>query len=293
MIHTQPLDTLFRGSLLFGILVTALCLEQLIPLRKVTRPKLRRIVTNLGLAAIGTLALKLTFFPFVIGISELSAANHWGLIPRFGLPTLIQLIVAIVALDYTLYIWHWLNHRVPFLWRFHNVHHVDLDLDVSTASRFHFGELILSAIFRSGQIVLLGIDPFTLILFETLITTFAQFHHSNIWLPLRLETLINKLLVTPRMHGIHHSIVQKETDSNYSAIFSVWDRLHRSMRLNIRQSQITIGVAAYRDPKEVTFVAVLLLPFQKQRPWKLPDGSNPTREVKDSFDSASPTQMMA
>jgi sterol desaturase/sphingolipid hydroxylase (fatty acid hydroxylase superfamily) len=116
-----------------------------------------------------------------------------------------------------------------------------------------------------------------LLLFETCVTAFALFHHSNLRLPLRLESILNRLLVTPRMHGVHHSIVQEETDSNYGTILTLWDRLHRTLRLNIPQEKITIGVPSYRDPKEQTFLKSLLFPFQKQRKWALPDGSIPRR----------------
>ena len=223
--------------------------------------------------------MKLVFFPLVLWVSQKTDSHHWGLVPALQLPSAVALVIAILLLDYTLYIWHRMNHTFSFLWRFHNAHHVDLDVDVSTASRFHFGELILSAGFRSGQIALFGIDVFTLILFETLVTTAAQFHHSNINFPFRLERLLNNIVVTPRMHGIHHSIVQRETESNFSTIFSIWDHLHGSVRLNIPQSEITTGVASYRDSRELSFLGTLRLPFRDQRPWKCPDGSVPERNL--------------
>jgi len=278
MIEAQPFSIALRGTLLVVALAVFLWIECRRPLRKVTQPKFRRVMVNLGIAAVGALALRLVFFPIVLFTSDWTAQTRFGILPLLELPAAVEIVIAILALDYTLYIWHWMNHKIPFLWRFHNAHHVDLDLDVSTASRFHFGELILSTGFRSGQVVLFGINPFVLILFETLITTSAQFHHSNIRLPFRFEKILNRIVVTPRMHGIHHSIVRDETDSNFSTIFSFWDHLHRSIRLNIPQQAITIGVAAFRDPKELGFLRTLLLPFGKSRAWRLSDGSVPGRE---------------
>jgi sterol desaturase/sphingolipid hydroxylase (fatty acid hydroxylase superfamily) len=267
-----------RLAILLLMFIICLWVEQKKPLRKTTQKKASRVITNLGIAAVGAVSLRLLFYPIVLFVSAWTLREEVGILNYFKLPVALHLIVAILALDYTFYFWHLLNHKSPFLWRFHNVHHVDLDLDVSTASRFHFGELIISTSFRSGQILLLGIDPFTLVLFETLITTSAQFHHSNIRLPEAFERQLNKLIVTPRMHGIHHSIVREETDSNFSTIFSFWDRIHKSLKLHIPQDKIIIGVASYRLPKESRFLNSLVIPFIKQRPWKLPDGTMPKRQ---------------
>jgi sterol desaturase/sphingolipid hydroxylase (fatty acid hydroxylase superfamily) len=140
-------------------------------------------------------------------------------------------------------------------------------MDVSTASRFHFGELILSVFFRAFQILIFGIDPIGLLIFETSITFFAFFHHSNFKLPLPFERALNKIIVTPRMHAIHHSQILKETDSNFSTILSFWDRPFKTLSLNIPQKDITIGVSSYREPKELLFSKLLILPFRKIRPW--------------------------
>ena len=223
-----PFGAPFRGALLFGLLSIALYFEYLRPLRKTSLSKAKRVVINLCIGAVAGIVLRLLFFPIVYRISQQSVNNKWGILNALNLPEPLNLTLALLMLDYTLYIWHWMNHTLPFLWRFHNSHHTDLDLDVSTASRFHFGELILSTAFRSTQIIVFGIDPFTLVFFETAVTTAAQFHHSNIKLPLGFERILNYFLVTPRMHGIHHSIVLGETNSNYSTIFSFWDRLHGS-----------------------------------------------------------------
>ncbi|MGE0633434.1 MAG: sterol desaturase family protein [Pseudobdellovibrionaceae bacterium] len=271
-----------RTAVLFGMFITCLWLESRWPLRKATQPKTKRVTINLLIAVTSAVLLRLIFYPVVIKVSEMVELRSWGLLPWIGASGFLATVLAILALDYTLYIWHQLMHKMPFLWRFHNVHHIDLDLDNSTALRFHFGELALSTFYRSAQIIIIGIGVFDLILFEACVTTFAQFHHSNIRLPIRLERILGRFIITPRMHGIHHSIVREETDSNFGTIFILWDRLHRSFRVDVAQSEIIIGVPSYRDPAEQTFWRSLLIPFKRQRPWRLPDGSNPDRKATSS-----------
>jgi sterol desaturase/sphingolipid hydroxylase (fatty acid hydroxylase superfamily) len=182
-------------------------------------------------------------------------------------------------MDLSFYYWHLVNHRVALLWRFHNVHHIDPDLDVSTALRFHFGELAFSAGFRIVQILLIGISAWVYVAYELFFQANTLFHHSNVRLPIRLERTLNRVLVTPRMHGIHHSHVQRETNSNYGVVFPWWDRLHRTLGLNVPQSAITIGVPGYSNPEDNRLWHAIWLPFRKQRDyWRLPGGAPVTRE---------------
>jgi sterol desaturase/sphingolipid hydroxylase (fatty acid hydroxylase superfamily) len=160
---------------------------------------------------------------------------------------------------------------VPFLWRFHVVHHVDLDLSATTALRFHFAEMLLSVPWRAAQVALLGVSPRALSLWQTCLLVSILFHHSNLRLPIAVERRLARLVVTPRMHGIHHSTVQEETDSNWSSGLTLWDRLHGTLRLDVPQDGIVIGVPAYRDPEEVTLPALLAMPFGAERPtWRPP-----------------------
>jgi sterol desaturase/sphingolipid hydroxylase (fatty acid hydroxylase superfamily) len=176
-------------------------------------------------------------------------------------------------LDYTLYVWHVLTHRVPWLWRMHVVHHADLDLDVSTAVRFHCAEMIVSVAWRAGQVVLIGVSPLALSVWQTLVLLSVLFHHSNVRLPIATERWLNRFIVTPRMHGIHHSVIEDETNSNWSSGLTIWDRLHGTLRLGVPQENILIGVPAYRRPDEVTLGKLVTMPFVTQRPtWQFPDG---------------------
>jgi sterol desaturase/sphingolipid hydroxylase (fatty acid hydroxylase superfamily) len=247
--------------------------ETLAPLRRVLEPKLQHVIRNITVGGISLAILTLLQAPVLVPVAEWAIRHRFGLLNRVAIPAPLGTIVAIVLLDYTLWWWHRANHQVPFLWRFHLPHHVDLDLDASTALRFHFGELTLSIAYRSMQILLIGTTVFQLWLWQTILFASILFHHSNARLPLAFERLLVRFIVTPRMHGIHHSDRLNETNSNWSSLLSVWDYIHGTIALNVPETEITIGVPAYRYPAEVTIGKVLLLPFRRQRrDWHLSDG---------------------
>ncbi len=255
----------------FGLLLFVL--ERVFPLRKATRGLIGRLIINLAFSA---LALATVYF-LVRPVVEMSfgrlAEGPFGLVHLVALPTPLRVVLAFLLMDLSFYYWHLLNHRVPLLWRFHNVHHFDPDLDITSALRFHFGELAFSAGFRVVQIVLIGVSPWTYFAYEVAFQANTLFHHSNVRLPIRLERALNKVLVTPRMHGIHHSKVKRETNSNYGVVFPWWDRLHRTLGLNVPQSAITIGVPGYSNPDDNRLWQAVWMPFRKQRDyWRGPDG---------------------
>ena len=252
--------------LLFGI-------ESLRPLRPAREPKLRRLARNVAVAGISAATVELLQIPILLPVSRWAAEQRIGLLHRIPISGVWRVAAGVVLLDYALWFWHFANHRVPFLWRFHSVHHVDRDLDVSTGIRFHFGELGLSVLFRAAQIALIGADPFAVALWQSLLFGSVLFHHSNIRLPAGLERALVRIVVTPRMHGIHHSTYRNETDSNWSSLLSAWDYLHRTALLNVPQETVTIGVPAYDRPDRVTLGRILALPFVRRRDdWKRADG---------------------
>jgi sterol desaturase/sphingolipid hydroxylase (fatty acid hydroxylase superfamily) len=207
----------------------------------------------------------------VVPLARLVEERRWGLLKRWRLPIWTEILLGGVLLDYTLYLWHILTHKVPLLWRFHQVHHVDLDLDASTALRFHFGELVFSVLWRAAQVLSIGICPRTLSVWQSALLMEIMFHHSNVELPNGLECWASRLIVTPRMHGIHHSMIEAETNSNWSSGLTLWDWLHGTLRLNVPQGEIRVGVPAYSDPQEVTLPKVIEMPFVEQRPsWQRP-----------------------
>ncbi len=266
------------GLAVYGALVL---LERRRPLRRAAvEPKLVRNARNVTLAGIGAAALQLAAAPVLRPLTAAVERRRWGLLPRLRLPRAVETALGVVLLDYTLYLWHVLVHEVPALWRFHRVHHADLDLDASTALRFHCGELALSVGWNALEVTALGIRPATFALRQRLLLASILFHHSDLRLPLAVERRLARLIVTPRMHAIHHSIVPEETSSNWSSGLSLWDRLHGTLRLNVSQEELTIGVPAFREPRQVTLPKLLRMPCGRQRPtWVLPDGTVPRREL--------------
>ena len=228
----------------------------------------------------GFVVVRLAMLPIPFAIATWTQHRQIGLLNWLGLSGWMAALAGVVILDYAYWWWHWANHMIPFLWRFHNVHHTDLDMDVSTAARFHFGEIFFSIAFLSIVLLASGISPLTFIVFFVVFEAAVAFHHSNWRLRIKLERALNLIIVTPRMHGIHHSIVQRETNSNWGTIFCWWDKLHRTQRRDIPQDAITIGVAAYRDEHELTLGKLFAMPFGKQREWRLPDGEKPDRAVR-------------
>ena len=200
-------------------------------------------------AAIGGAAVAFVYGPLVLGLEEQARRAGFGLLRWVHLAPWASGLLAFILLDYTLWIWHLLNHRVPILWRCHAAHHLDLDLDASTALRFHPGELLWSVPFRALQVALIGVDVPVLLVWEAALLVATEFHHSNVRLPLAFERALRVALVTARMHGIHHSIVPGEVNSNFGTLLTAWDRLHRTFVRGVSQADIVIGLAGYRDPR--------------------------------------------
>jgi sterol desaturase/sphingolipid hydroxylase (fatty acid hydroxylase superfamily) len=262
----------------FGVLVW---LENRHPLRGSVEPKLKRNIRNLTVAGFAAVALQMAEHPVARPLTNLVERKNLGLLKIVRLPKILETILAVILMDYTLYLWHVLTHKVPFLWRFHLVHHVDLDLDASTALRFHFGELTISTLWRAAQIVTIGVSPVSFAAWQMLLFPEILFHHSNVKLPVELEKRLGKFIVTPRLHGIHHSIVRDETDSNWSSGLTVWDWLHGTLKTDVPQNEIVIGVPAYQNADEVTTTKILPLPFEAQKnDWRLSGGQQPKKHLR-------------
>ncbi len=240
-------------------------LEKNYPLRKIFHPGLQRFTTNITMTIIVIFVAQRTVLPTVKAAMNISERHGIGLFHLFDLKGWYAFVWGFLLLDLSFYYWHRLNHKTALFWRFHNVHHIDKDLDVTTAMRFHWGEIAYSSIFRFIQIIILGVTPNTLLVYEFVFQLCTFFHHSNINLPKRFETILGYLIITPRLHGIHHSNYRQETDSNYGVVFSIWDKLHRSFKRSIQQKDITIGVPAYAKEEDNQLKALLILPFRKQR----------------------------
>ncbi|HEX8131520.1 MAG TPA: sterol desaturase family protein [Pyrinomonadaceae bacterium] len=262
----RKLPVWISASLAVGAFGALVWLERRRPLRRSVESKLERDARNLAVACVAAVALQLAERPVVARLTALVERRKVGLLKRVALPRALEVALAVVLLDYTLYVWHVLTHRVPILWRFHLVHHADLDLDASTALRFHFGELLISVVWRAAQVLLIGVSPQSLAAWQRLLFVSILFHHSNVRLPVEAERRLNKFVVTPRMHGIHHSTVRGERDANWSSGLTLWDKLHGTLRLNVAQEEIEIGVPAYREPRDLGLFEILKLPFGAERP---------------------------
>jgi sterol desaturase/sphingolipid hydroxylase (fatty acid hydroxylase superfamily) len=276
----RPLAGWLRVVIVSSAFAGILIWEIIRPLRREVEGKAHRLPRNLAVAGLGALTVHLAEAPVIDPLARHVHQRRIGLLPRLGLPAWLETCAAVLLLDYTLYLWHVLTHRVPSLWRFHVVHHADLDLDASTAVRFHFGELAVSVPWRAAQVAGIGVSPRALSIWQTCLLVAIMFHHSNTRLPVGLERWVSRILVTPRMHGIHHSIVADESDSNWSSGLAIWDWLHGTVRLNVPQDAIEIGVAAYRSPDDVTLPAIVAMPFVHQPPptHELPGGQLPERD---------------
>jgi sterol desaturase/sphingolipid hydroxylase (fatty acid hydroxylase superfamily) len=233
------LSALLVGGAFCGLL----WLERRRPLRRSVEPKVRRNARNLAVAALSAAAIQVAEKPVTQPLTALVERRRWGLLNRLSLPIWLEVPLAVVLLDYTLYLWHVLVHKVPWLWRFHQPHHVDLDMDASTALRFHFAEMVVSVPWRAAQVVVIGVSPLALSVWQTATLVEILFQHSNVDLPIEVERWLCRLVVTPRMHGIHHSIVPEETDSNWSSGLTLWDWLHGTLRLNVPQTVLVANAA--------------------------------------------------
>ncbi|HEX5611548.1 MAG TPA: sterol desaturase family protein [Burkholderiales bacterium] len=258
----------WAGLLVVGFIAALLVLERTRPLRRAVEPGARRRLRNAAIGALTACELAAVERPVIRRVMVWTAERRWGLLRRMALPRWVETLAAVVLLDYTLYLWHILLHRVPLLWRFHLAHHVDRDLDASTALRFHVGEFLASVPWRAAQVALIGVTPRALELWQQLTALEVLFHHSNVRLPLVAERALGLLVVTPRLHGIHHSTERSERDSNFSSGLTVWDRLHGTWRDDVPQQRITIGVSPYGRSADLSVKRTLLLPFAtgEQRP---------------------------
>lgn len=259
------------GALALGAFAVVLYAEHRRPLRTESESKLRRDARNMAVAGLSAVTLQALERPVVEPLARMVGRQGWGLVPRLGLPAPLETAASVLLLDYTLYLWHVWTHRSPFLWRFHAVHHVDLDCSATTALRFHFAEMAISVPYRAAQVVLIGTSLRALTLWQRLVVASIVFHHSNLRLPDWLEERLVRVIVTPHMHGIHHSVVDEECNSNWSSGLTIWDRLHGTLRLDVRDRDLRIGVPGFDRPEDVTFPKLLAQPFHGQP--SLPGGS--------------------
>jgi sterol desaturase/sphingolipid hydroxylase (fatty acid hydroxylase superfamily) len=221
----------------------------------------RRWMNNLGLAAAGTLILRIVLPVLPVSLAAIAGEKGWGIFHHLPLPASIQWIAAVVILDLIIYLQHFMFHKTPVLWRLHQVHHTDLDIDVTTGIRFHPVEIFISMVIKIGAVAAFGFPAGAVLLFEVLLNATSLFNHANIRLPLPADRVIRSFIVTPDMHRVHHSVVIKEFNSNFGFNLSWWDRIFKTYRAqpSVGHDKMAIGLAGFRQP--VSFLRLLMLPF--------------------------------
>jgi sterol desaturase/sphingolipid hydroxylase (fatty acid hydroxylase superfamily) len=238
-------------------------LESAAPMFEGRRGRAAHGLANLALGVLNA-GVAVLFAGATLWVTEQARARGWGLLHLVALPPLAATALAVVLMDGWMYLWHRLNHRVPFLWRFHAVHHADAEMDATSGLRFHTGEIAMSSLARLAVLPLLGLTVGQVLLYETLLLPVILFHHSNVRVPARLDRVLRLVIVTPWMHWVHHSEWRPETDSNFSSVFSFWDRVFGSFRLRERPREIRLGLGMADERAWRSLPGMLAMPFRRR-----------------------------
>ena len=258
-------ESTIRLGFFLGTFALVALWEFAVPRRSLTVSKTLRWASNLGLVVLNTLLLRLLFPMAAVGVAAFCTNNGWGLLNHFQVPFWVAVPLAVIAMDFVIWLQHVMVHAVPALWRLHRVHHADLDYDVTTGSRFHPLEIALSMLIKVATITVLGPPVVAVVVFEVLLNATSMFNHGNIRLPAALDRVLRWMLVTPDMHRVHHSIEDDETNSNFGFNLPWWDRLLGTYRGQPRAGHeaMTIGIRGHTDQREVARLdGMLLLPFK-------------------------------
>lgn len=221
-------EALIRFTVFLGLFAILATLEAVLPRRLRSQPRRARWVTNWSVTVLNTVTLRLLAFALpllAVGAALDAEAQGWGLFNILSLPPWLEIVVVVLIFDFVIWLQHLITHKVPILWRLHRVHHADVDMDVTTAIRFHPIEIALSMLLKIGLVYLLGPAAIAVVLFEIILNGTAMFNHSNLALPAWMDKPLRKVLVTPDMHRVHHSVHRHEHDSNYGFSLSIWDRM--------------------------------------------------------------------
>ncbi len=260
-------EAAIRLASFLGVLALMSCAEFLWPRRGRPVRRLVRWPNNLAVVFVDTFLARLVLPAGATGVALLGEHRGWGLFNSISAPGWISIPVTVLLLDLLIYFQHWAFHRVPLLWRWHRMHHADLDVDVTTGARFHPIEILLSLGIKSAVIIPLGAPALGVLVFEVLLNATAMFNHGNLRLPTRVDRWLRLLLVTPDMHRVHHSILLRETNSNYGFNLTWWDRLFRTYRAQPEAGHdgMMLGLEQFRDPKELRLDRMLLQPFRDEK----------------------------
>jgi sterol desaturase/sphingolipid hydroxylase (fatty acid hydroxylase superfamily) len=257
-------EHLIRLAAFAGIFAAMASWEILAPRRGQKLGRGTRWPSNIGMVVLDTVLVRLVFPTTAIGLALVAEARGLGLFHVIDLPVLAGVLVAVIALDLTIYLQHVLFHAVPALWRLHRMHHADLEFDVTTGARFHPIEILLSMVIKLGVVVALGVPAMAVLAFEVLLNATSMFNHSNVGMPASLDRLLRWIVVTPDMHRVHHSIVERETNSNFGFNLPWWDRLFGTYcdQPAAGHETMTIGIEQFRGPAEQRLDRMLTQPFR-------------------------------
>lgn len=261
-------EPVLRLGVFVGVLLVLVALERLIPRRRLVMAIRSRWTTNLTMVALGMMVgrgLGLIAAPLAaVGAAVLAERNGIGLLHWLAVPPMVAVPIAIVTLDFAIWLQHLVSHKVPLLWRVHRMHHADRDIDVTTALRFHPIEIGLSMLYKVVWVLALGATPLAVVLFEVMLNATAMFNHANINLPRSLDRIVRLLLVTPDMHRVHHSTLQREHDTNFGFSLSIWDRMFATYTPQPQHGHdgMTIGLAPYQSDSPNRLTWCLRLPFR-------------------------------
>ncbi|EDP65025.1 Sterol desaturase-like protein [alpha proteobacterium BAL199] len=259
-----PHEPTIRLGVFAGIFAVMALWELAAPRRHQKIGRLTRWPGNLGVVAVDTILVRLLFPTAAVGVALLAEARGWGLLALVPAPDWLAVLASVVLLDLAIYLQHRLFHAVPMFWRLHRMHHADLELDVTSGIRFHPVEIVLSMVIKLGVVAALGAPAVAVLVFEVLLNASSMFNHSNVRLPQSLDRVLRWVLVTPDMHRVHHSIVRRETDSNFGFNLPWWDRLFATYRAQPEAGHLgmTIGIPQFRDPGELRLDRMLLQPLR-------------------------------
>ncbi len=248
-----------------GVLAVVWFLERAFPFFSRRHRTLGHDGRNLALGLVNTLVVRVGFTWLTVLVAQTTTERHWGILGQVAWPFWVRMAGGILLFDLWMYLWHRVNHRVRFLWRFHRMHHTDPALSATSAFRFHTGEIIFSSILRLGVVAVIGLSAGQLILYEICLQPVILLHHSNIRFPAVLDRVLRLLIVTPRVHWVHHSRWRPETDSNYGSIFSWWDRIARSFRQRPDIRSIDYGLDGFDDHRSQSLAGMLLTPLRSRQ----------------------------
>jgi sterol desaturase/sphingolipid hydroxylase (fatty acid hydroxylase superfamily) len=265
----SPVDVLrYEPGIRLGVFITVFLLlaagEALVPRRVRAVVRRGRWPTNMTLVVLNTLVIRIVLPMTAVGVAVIAEQRGWGLLHAVGpIPAVLAVAVAILLLDFAIYLQHVLFHAVPVLWRVHRIHHADIDVDVTTGSRFHPVEILLSMLIKLAAISALGASPMAVLLFETLLNVSSMFNHANLRFLPGLDRVLRLVVVTPDMHRVHHSASDVETNTNFGFTFPCWDHLCGTYRAQpaAGHEAMTVGLTCFRDPKYLRLDKTLLQPL--------------------------------